>query len=104
MFPYSLEVLLESFVGLVSHKPFEFTTVSKEKTSGDLRMPYFCLSISAGQIAGSTLLAQSSSPNMSLVAARAISPALRACTNGSLIALVKAAIRTLDLVWAQRQH
>jgi hypothetical protein len=66
--------------------------------SGHQISTHFSLSKSAGQIAGRILPAQSSSVNVSIVAANASKPAFRACTNGSLIDLVKAAISTLERV------
>ena len=56
---------------------------------------YFSLSTSDGQIAGSNLVAQSSSVNRSAVADKAKSAALRAWTKGSLRDLENAATRTL---------
>jgi len=58
-------------------------------------MSYFSLSTSDGQIAGSNLLAPSSSENRSAVAARAIRDALRACTKGSRSDRENAATSTL---------
>lgn len=50
-------------------------------------------------MAGRILTAQSSSLNTSIVADRAKSPAFRAWTKGSLMALVNAAISTLERVY-----
>lgn len=57
------------------------------------------MSINAGQIEGRTFEAQSSSVKTSIVALKASKPALRPCTNGSRMALVNAAIRTLDRLY-----
>lgn len=62
----------------------------------------FSLSIRSGQIDGRIRPAQSSSEKCSLVTAKAIRAALRACTNGSLSDLENAAIRTFDLVEVPR--
>lgn len=59
---------------------------------------YFSLSTSEGHKHGKSFEAQSSSLNRSAVAARAKSAAFRAWTNGSLMDLVNAAVRTFDRV------
>jgi len=55
---------------------------------------YFSLSTKEGVIAGSNRTAQSFSSNISAVAPNASNAAFRACTNGSLRALVNAAVKT----------
>lgn len=62
----------------------------------------FSLSMRRGQIDGNILAAQSSSVKYSLVTASASREAFRAWTKGSRRDLVKAAMRTLDLVEVPR--
>jgi hypothetical protein len=87
----ALEIDVQRFICLISYEStFEVRFVLPSTKS-----TYFSLSTREGHIPGNILLAQSSSPKISAVAAKANSPALRACTKGSRNDRAKAAVSTL---------